>query len=51
VKLERETDAGYQRWTFETHPWVEKALAIWLLALLGGAGAAIAGPVARLFGW
>lgn len=51
MKIERETDGSYRRWSVETHPWVEKSVALILYVLLvGGAGAAVVGGFARLLG-
>jgi hypothetical protein len=52
VKIERETDGPYRRWSVETHPGVEKSIALILYVLLaGGAGAALLGGLPRLLGW
>jgi hypothetical protein len=51
LKIERETDGPYRRWSVETHPWVEKSVAIILCTLFaGGAGAAMLSGLARLLG-
>ena len=51
MKIERETDNGYERWSIEMHPWVEKSAAVIVWTLLAGSsGIAIIGGVSRLLG-
>jgi hypothetical protein len=51
VKIEREIDRDYRRWSLEMHSWVEKSLAAVIYTLVaGGSGAAIVGGIARLLG-
>jgi hypothetical protein len=51
VKIERERDKEYGRWSVEVHPWVEKSVAaVFYTVVAGGSGAAIVGGLGRLLG-
>jgi hypothetical protein len=52
VKIEREKEEDYRRWSVEMHPWVEKSVAlVFFTAVAGGSGAALADGIARLLGY
>lgn len=50
MKIERETDREYRRWSVETHPWVEKSVAALVFTLITGV-LGVSSGVAHLLGW
>lgn len=50
MRIERETDRDYRRWSVETHPWVEVSVAAVLCTAVSGGVVAIVGGFARLLG-